>query len=92
VVTQSNIAGFAVPAVLWLAACFVADIDEGQDVATFFGGALTRAVTTMVFGAFVRWLYVRRHGGSVRSPETLLIAAGFAVLLAAGRLTSHNSG
>jgi NhaP-type Na+/H+ or K+/H+ antiporter len=86
VVTQSSTSALVCVILAWLALCFVADIDEDRDVATFVGGGLTRAVVTLAGAAFVRWLYVRRHGGSVRSLDTLWVAATFAALTAAFRL------
>ena len=74
------------PTVLWLAACFVADVDESLDAAVFVEGAAIRAVVTLVIGVVMRGLYVLRHGGRVVAPETLWIATACAAFLAAGRL------
>ena len=76
-------------ATVLLVAGVVADIDdEGLSLVTLIVFGLGRAAIMLAVAGFLRLLYVERHGGSVHSPETVWIAALFAVLLAAGRLTA----
>jgi hypothetical protein len=80
---------FVVPVVVWLVMCAVADADEPDlDVGTVAAGTAARVILTSLLALVIRWFYVRKREGRVLAPETVWIAAGFAALIAAGRLTN----
>ena len=85
---SGSVFSYVSAATVLLVAGVVADIDEGLSLVTLIVFGLGRAAIMLAVAGFVRLLYVERHGGSVHSPETVWIAALFAVLLAAGRLTA----